>query len=800
MKKYICIHGHFYQPPRENPWLEAIELQDTAHPYHDWNERISAECYEPNSSSRILNENQEIVQIVNNYQNISFNFGPTLISWIREQQPDLLKKIINADENSKAQFQGHGSAIAQAYNHMILPLANSRDKYTQIYWGICHFQLYFGRTPEGLWLPETAVDIESLDMMAELGIKFTILAPHQAKRVRPLDSDQWQDINQDQLDFTMPYLQKLPSGRSIAIFFYDGPTSLAIAFENLLKNGNDFANRLIALCSASHDHAQIIHVATDGETYGHHHTYGDMALAYAIHHIKEQQVAEITVYGQFLELYPPTHEVEIKENSSWSCIHGIERWRSDCGCNSGMHPGWRQHWRAPLREALDWLRDTLVPVFEQHAGKYLVDPWLARNDYIHVINDRSPASMQHFLEKNATRELTNPEIEELLKALEMQRHTLLMYTSCGWFFDELSGIETTQIIQYAARAIQLGNTLTGTDYESTFMDKLTAAPSNVQEYENGRKIYERFILPTRLELPAVTAHYAISSIFYEYPEKTNIYCYSVEKIYGQTAESGKIKLIIGSVKVTSNITHESVHTDYALIHYGDQNLRCGVRQFQDEQTYQAMEQEIMNFFSQGDFLELPKLLEKHFGSTLYTLKNLFHDEQRKVMNEILNLPLTEVETMYRHFYDNHASIMTYINNLSIPLPRPLHKTIEYIVNSNLKQTMEEDILNLEKIEQIFAQANKFQAKFYDTEINYLFQQSLENLFLKLQTNPFNMELLKKLIGLLEITDKNNLEINLWKVQNIVYNLSIEDRIKNQNDQTYKDLFAQLLQQLSIKVF
>ncbi|HVV69104.1 MAG TPA: DUF3536 domain-containing protein [Gammaproteobacteria bacterium] len=799
MKKYICIHGHFYQPPRENPWLEAIELQDTAFPYHDWNERITAECYAPNSASRILNENHEITQIVNNYQSISFNFGPTLISWIQEKHPELLKKIIEADQNSQAQFQGHGAAIAQAYNHMILPLSNTRDKYTQILWGIRHFEIYFGRKPEGLWLPETAVNLETLDIMSEVGIKFTILAPNQAKRVRKLDGLHWHNVG-DKIDITMPYLQKLPSGRSIALFFYDGPTSRALAFENLLQSGNVLADRLIELCNFSRMHPQLIHIATDGETYGHHHAFGDMALAYALHYIKEQQVADITIYGQFLEHNPPTHEVEIHENSSWSCAHGIERWKSDCGCNSGGHSGWRQHWRAPLRESLDWLRDSLIPVYEEHAGKYLRDPWQARNDYIEIIHDRSPEKLADFLDKNAIRELTESEIEEVLKALEMQRHALLMYTSCGWFFDELSGIETVQVIAYAARAIQLAHSFSDTDYESQFLEHLANAPSNIPEYENGRKIYERFIKPMRLELPAVTAHYAISSIFKDYDDHTEIYCYNVERHFAQTAESGKIKLKIGAVRVSSKITRETIFTDYALIHYGDQNLLCGVRTFQDEAAYHGMEQELLNVFSQGEFLEITKLLEKYFGSSLYTLKNMFRDEQRIVINEILKLPLSEAESMYRFFYDNHASIMSYVNNLSIPLPLTLHKTIEYVINSNLKQAIHEDILNLERIEQLFALAEKFHTEFYHTEIEFLLQQQMVTVFKNFQSNPFNEELLKKLINLLEILNKINLIINPWQVQNIMYHLSMEDRIRNQADEGYKNLFRQLLQQLKMNLF
>src|SRR4051812_11179720 len=278
--RHICIHGHFYQPPRENPWLEAVETQDSASPYHDWNERITAECYGPNASARILDENDRILKIVNNYASISFNFGPTLLSWLESRSPDTYAAIIDADRISRARFSGHGSALAQAYNHIILPLANARDKRTQVRWGLCDFEWRFGRKPEGMWLPETAVDVDSLEALAAEGIAFTILEPHQAKRVRKIGEKAWSETG---MDPTMPYRCTLPSGRTIAIFFYDGPISRAVAFENLLARGENLAHRVIGAFADTRKHAQVVNIATDGETYGHHHRYGDMALAYALH-------------------------------------------------------------------------------------------------------------------------------------------------------------------------------------------------------------------------------------------------------------------------------------------------------------------------------------------------------------------------------------------------------------------------------------------------------------------------------------------------------------------------------------
>ena len=370
MDKFICIHGHFYQPPRENAWLEAVEVQDSAFPYHDWNDRITAECYATNATTRLLDEKGLIRGIVNNYAHISFNFGPTLLSWLEQHAPAVYQSVLEADRQSQKRFSGHGSAMAQAHNHMIMPLAAPRDKQTQVLWGIRDFEHRFQRKPEGMWLPETAVDVPTLETLAEHGIRFTLLAPRQARRVRKIDAGEWLDVAGEKVDPTRPYLARLPSGRSIALFFYDGPISKAVAFEGLLSNGERFAHRLMDGFNESRRGAQLAHIATDGESYGHHHHRGNMALAFALQTIESQELARLTVYGEYLEQHPPEWEVEIFENSSWSCVHGVERWWKNCGCNSGGHPGWHQQWRTPLREALDWLRDSLRPAYEGEMKDY----------------------------------------------------------------------------------------------------------------------------------------------------------------------------------------------------------------------------------------------------------------------------------------------------------------------------------------------------------------------------------------------------------------------------------------------
>ena len=438
-ERYICIHGHFYQPPRENPWLEEVEFQDSAQPYHDWNEKITAECYAPNAVSRVMDSQWRIIGLINNYSRISFNFGPTLLYWLASHKPQVYEAILNADKESIVNFSGHGSAMAQIYNHMIMPLANRRDKETQVKWAIKVFQERFKRDPEGMWLPETAVDTETLEVLAENNIKFTVLTPTQASKMRKIGDQEWVDVSEGKIDPRRAYLCNLPSGKSISLFFFDKRTASDIAFGNLLENGEAFAKRLIDSFKDIKDEPLIESVASDGELYGHHHPHGDMTLAYCIYYIVSNNSVKLTNYAEFLAKFPPKYEVQIRENTSWSCAHGVERWRSDCGDNMG-HAGWNQAWRKPLREAMDWLRDTLAPYFEKDASQYLKDPWDARNDYITVIINRSKESVDAYFSRNAKRELMDDEKRRVIKLLELQRHAMLIYTSCGWFFDEISGI------------------------------------------------------------------------------------------------------------------------------------------------------------------------------------------------------------------------------------------------------------------------------------------------------------------------------------------------------------------------
>lgn len=462
--RYVCIHGHFYQPPRENPWTGRVPAQASAAPFHDWNQRITAECYLPNAE---------------NYERISFNFGPTLLHWFETEQAELLRTVVEADRKARLRFGGHGPALAQAWGHAILPLCTPRDRRTQVLWGLREFAYRFGRQAEGFWLPETAVDTATLETLSLHGVSFTVLAPHQAETA---------------IDPRRPYWVRLPSGRRIAIFFYDGPMSAAIAFGGLLDSGTRLAARFEA-AFADDPAPQLVHVATDGETYGHHHPGGDRALARALALFDERPGIRLTCYGEFLKRHPPTDETRIVERSSWSCGHQLGRWSRHCGCAATASA--QQHWRGPLRDAITGLREATAGPWQARVSNWFDDPWAARDEWIMVLLDPSTARLDDFFERHARMELASPERRELAQLFELQQRLVQTETSCAWFFEDLARIETIQVLQYAARAIELGESLLGLELETTFVDALALARSNDPEKGDGRKIWEKFARDSR---------------------------------------------------------------------------------------------------------------------------------------------------------------------------------------------------------------------------------------------------------------------------------------------------------------
>ena len=763
-ERFVCVHGHFYQPPRENPWLEAVETQDSAFPYHDWNERVTAECYASNAASRILDGEQRVMDIVSNYAKINFNFGPTVLSWMEMAAPEVYRAILDADRQSMQWRSGHGAAIAQVYNHMIMPLANSRDKRTQIIWGIKDFEKRFQRFPEGMWLAETAVDLETLDILAEQGIKYTILAPHQAARFRKIGEKEW---TEGDIDPTTPYQCQLASKRSITIFFYDGPISRAVAFENLLNNGEGLADRLLGGFTDSREWPQLMHIATDGETYGHHQKFGDMALAAALNHIESNNLARITNYGEYLELCPPIFEAQIHERTSWSCAHGVERWNSDCGCNGGRE-GWNQQWRGPLRAALDWLRDRLANGFARTGTQFFKDPWETRDAYIEVILNREMEQAESFLAQHATRDLSADEKITALKLLEMQRHAMLMYTSCGWFFDELSGIETVQVIDYASRALQLSNGILEEGIEKAFLDRLQQAKSNIPENQDGAWIYENFVLPIRLDLLKVGAHYAFSSLYEEYEEHSQIYCYAIAKEDYTKISTPDATIAMGRIHVASEITEEEACLTFCVVRLGSHDFKGGGTGVCEPQAYAAMKEEVSAAFDKALYTELIALMDKHFGTHSYSLINLFTDEKRKILNLIIDKNMEESISSYQAMFERSRPLMEFVEETRMPVPRIFLAAAQPALNEALKTALTQEEIDTEAVQRIVSQIRKWQVSLDSPDMEYFLRRHAERLTRAFADHPSDLTLMARVQKFMSLLNEIPISVVLWQVQNDYY--------------------------------
>jgi alpha-amylase/alpha-mannosidase (GH57 family) len=766
--KFVCVHGHFYQPPRENPWLEAIEIQDSAYPYHDWNERITAECYAPNGRSRILDGDQRVMDITSNYAKMSFNFGPTVLSWMCLFDKDTYQSILDADKLSLEWRNGHGAAIAQVYNHMIMPWANARDKETQIIWGIKDFASRFGRFPEGMWLAETAVDWESLELLAKHGIKYTILEPHQQARFRKIGDENWIE---GAIDPTRAYLCNLPSGNKINLFFYDGPISQAVAFENLLSSGEALAGRIMGGMSDGRDWPQLLHIATDGETYGHHQHFGDMALAAAFNLIETNKWARITNYGEYLELCPPTWEVQIQERTSWSCAHGIERWNSDCGCNSGGYPGWNQQWRTPLRASLDWLRDRLSQGYERKGRELFKDPWAARDAYVEVILHREMENAERFLAQHAARKLSADEKITALKLLEMQRHAMLMYTSCGWFFDELSGLETVQVIDYASRALQLADGIFEEGLEQAFLDRLKDAKSNVDPSHDGAWIYRNYVLPSRLDLVRVGAHYAFSSLYTDYEDHSQIFCYPVAKEDYTKVITPEAMLAMGRLHIASEITEESTCLTFCVVKLGSHDFKGGVSATCDAGGYGIIKEEMLSAFNKGLYTDLVLLMDKHFGHHSYSLNSLFRDEQRKILNQIFDETMGESLASYHAMFEKSRPLMEFVQENHMPLPELFKIASQPALTASLKSALTQEDIDVEGVQRIIEQIKKFQVPVHSDDTEFFLRRHAESLTRAWRRDPSDLKLMTKIQKYMDLLNEIPLSIILWRVQNDYYMLA-----------------------------
>ena len=761
--KYVCVHGHFYQPPRENAWLETVELQEGALPFHDWNEKINFECYAPNAVARILDGQSKIKKIINNYAQISFNFGPTLLSWMEKADPVTYKKIQDADRLSRKRFGGHGNAIAQAYNHIILPLANEEDKLTQVVWGIADFEHRFGRKPEGMWLAETAADTASLEVLAAHDIKFTILAPRQAAAVRKIGAADWTPLDES-VDPRRAYQCNLPSGRSIVLFFYDGNVSKDVAFQKLLNSGERFANRVTGVLDDD-DSIQLSHIATDGESYGHHHRHGEMALAWGLDYM-ERQGFTITNYGDFLERNPPNYEVQIQENSSWSCAHGVERWRSDCGCKTGGEPHWDQAWRQPLRETLDWLRDEMIALFEQEGALLSNDIWAARNDYIHVVLNRKRSNTETFVNKHAKRELTGKERTKLLRLMEMQRNAMLMYTSCAWFFNEISGIETDQVLQYALRAMQYARYVKGPDFREEFEKRLAHAPSNV--YENGAVSYRKNVLPAQSNLMKVGMHYAASMLFDGDGDVPNFLHYWVENEVFDRITAGERRFAIGRTTITSQLTFGKKHFSFAIIYLGQQNMIGSVSTEMESGIFDQFKEDFSKAFKRSDIGDVINLLQG-FGTQRFSFKDLSKDEKRRILQMVANKNLPPVEAAIKDYYNDNYQLMMALEESNIPVVEGWKNIAQFVVNRELSHFFENGKMSVSKLQELANDVAQWQVSLLDTDrLNLAAGQRIFTELGQVNTPAGHIQSLNKMLAALP---KLAIQPELWKSQNLYYEMN-----------------------------
>jgi alpha-amylase/alpha-mannosidase (GH57 family) len=681
---FVCIHGHFYQPPRENPWLDAVEVQDSAAPHHDWNDRITAESYAPNAAARLLDADGFITGLRNNYNSMSFNFGPTLLSWMERARPNVYAQIVLADQESKRRL-GRGNAIAQVYGHCIMPLAARRDQRTQVRWGVADFVHRFGRMPEGMWLPETAVDLATLTVLAESGLRFTILSPSQAKRVRYGDGA-WEDLQNASIDTARPYRCHVGGGREMTLFFYDAEIAHAIAFGGLLNDGRDLAARLTSTV-AGRSGTALAHVATDGESYGHHHRFGEMALAAAIDAIERERQARLTNYAAYLDQVAVCDEVEVWDNSSWSCVHGVERWRADCGCNAG-HAGWTQAWRAPLREAMDWLKGQLDDLFERQAEPLLRDPWAARDAYAMVMLQRDGEHREAFLERQARKHLPARDRSRAWKLLEMQRFCLLTFTSCGWFFDEPSGLETVQVLTYAARALQLAADF-GAPLENEFLHRLQPVRSNLPMYADGRHIYRHLVRPLVTDHPRIMAHYAMNSLVQPTQPDTEVYAYRVHSSDRTSDSAGTACVAVGRAELFSEATEEREEYVYAALHLGGHDMHCAVAPAGASLDYQRFRADLTQTFVSEPLNALVRRIDRTLGGTFYTLRDVFVDEQRRLLDHVTAQVTTRCTADYERIVSDNRRLLDFVTQAHAPLPEALRVAATYVVERRLETAVAE---------------------------------------------------------------------------------------------------------------
>ena len=775
MTTALVIHGHFYQPPRENPWTDIVDREPGAHPFHDWNERIHAECYRPNGWARIIDSFGRVERIINNYTNISFNFGPTLLSWLERHYPETYARILEADRESVLKRNGHGNAIAQGYNHTILTLCNERDRRTQVRWGIADFRYRFGREPEALWLPETACNDETLGTLIDEGLKFVILAPYQAERIRPIGVKVWWNVVDGSIDPAIPYkyFHRDGSGRSIAVFFYDGHIAKAIAFDGVLASSHALVDHFERAVISG---GQIVNVATDGESYGHHFHFGDRCLAYALEVEAESRGFWVTNYGEFLEHHPPMWEVEIKrgpggEGTAWSCAHGVGRWRRDCSCHAGAMAGWNQAWREPLREALDYLRDEAALQYESAAGELFRDPWEARDAYIELILDRT-RSREEFLYRQTGRFLKPREQVRALTLLELQRSAMVMYTSCGWFFNDISGIETVQILRYAGRVIQLMNELNLPSPHRPFLEILAQAQSNIPEMGHGAGIFRRAVEASHVTPQRVAAHLAITGLMKNGEQAGEIAGYKYQKRDFQKQHHGRLTLSTGHLSLQSIATGKHFAYALAAMHFGDVDFFCMLKRYLGEKRFKESTGKLWTNFRTASLLAMLRLAQEEFGHDEYGLEHLLPDGRQLISEIVFGTLVRRFLEEYEYLYEENRRVIETLQAAGFELPTELRAAVEFTMGKRfeeeiLKHLQSQDPEAYQKAFEIADEVTRHGYRIDRSAVRHIFEEMITKAVRASIIKP-SLESLQPTLNLITLATKLGLEANLDHAQEAVY--------------------------------
>ena len=647
-----------------------------------------------------------------------------------------------------------------------------------------------------MWLPETAVDSETLEIMVEHGIRFTILSPFQARRFRVSSQDEWVDLEPGAVDPSRPYVCRLSSGRSIVLFFYDGPISRAIAFEGLLASGENLKNRLLGAFSDKRTWPQLVHIATDGESYGHHHRFGEMALAYTLKQLLLQPNVVLTNYGEFLEKYPPSAEAEFIDNSAWSCAHGVGRWSEDCGCSVSQRPDWNQKWRAPLRRSLDVLRDTADKLFMEKASDLLKDPWDARNAYIKVVLENRPKIGPFFSAYG--RKLKKGQRELVLNLLEMQRNRMLMYTSCGWFFDDIAGIEALQILRYAARVIQIAYSFDPTVIND-FLKELGEAQSNVKPNLHGDQIFDEKIRPQVACLANVAAHVAISSVFEDVPAKARLYCYDVKLLDSIREESAERTLVVGRISVLSRITTENREFAFAVIHLGGVDLRCSVEEFFGQVKYDAVKQDLFDTFTAQSSTELFRTLDRHFPGGYFRLRDLFVEQRRKIIDSLTTKMFEMQAKMLEVFYEKNKDLAKLIVIHEALVPDTFLAAARFVLNRTLADELEKlsegffpDLLKSAVEESRF-----WNLRLDTSSAERLIADRITGLVRDLAKKPRDSEIPSQINRFLDLGRDMELSIELREAQVLFF--GIVRSLKAGAEKGFPPLFVELARRLEVRL-